>query len=142
MRWNSIGAADERTTSPARRGHVTRRVALPIAFGLAAMCGLAAVAPAAQAAPADVHPDASKCAWLSAPGGGEADLCRSWYANGDGTYYGELQVTNASSRVYTQVYEDGEVITVAGRGQSNYRSYDGFHHVYQRVCNSGCGGWW
>ena len=125
--------------STGSRRRAARRVALPVAVGLAAMCGLAAIAPPAQA---DVHPDASKCAWLSAPGGGEADVCRSWNANSDGTYYGELQVTNAGSRVYTQVYEDGEVTTVAGRGKSDYRSYDGFYHVYQRVCNSGCSSWW
>jgi hypothetical protein len=119
------------------------RLGLVVAFTSVVFAGVGFSVPAAHAGTASaVQPMASKCAWLSAPGGGEADVCRSWYKNSDGTYYGEMQVTGASSGVYVQVEEDGEVATITSRGGSGSRGYDGFHHVYNRVCNSGCGSWW
>ncbi|MGY0236757.1 hypothetical protein [Longispora urticae] len=117
------------------------RKAAVIAVGIAAL----AMTPAPASAAAGGDPAGllgGGCTTLSAPGGGTAHVCRTWNANGDGTYWGELSVDSASSRVYTQASRDGSVVQVSGRGQNGYVQYNGYKKVYQRACNTSCGAWW
>lgn len=115
------------------------RMVLAATSAMATLAGVVTI-PTAQAD--TLQTLSSKCAWLSAPGGDEAGVCRTWNRNSDGTYWGIMQVTSANSGVYVQAQEDGEVVTITKRGQTGERGYDGFYHVYNRVCNSGCGNWW
>ncbi|MEU7033079.1 MULTISPECIES: hypothetical protein [unclassified Streptomyces] len=99
----------------------------------AAAVGLMAVPGTANAA--------GGCKTMSAPGGGSAYVCKHYYSQGGGLYYGDFSVSGASSRVYAQAYYDGNVQTVTSRGGSTSGGFSDVAKFHVRVCNSGCSAW-
>ncbi|APE24907.1 MULTISPECIES: hypothetical protein [Streptomyces] len=84
---------------------------------------------------------AGGCKTMSAPGGGSAYVCKHYYSQGGGLYYGDFSVGSASSRVYAQAYYDGSVVTVTDRGGSTSGGFSDLAKFHVRVCNSGCSAW-
>ncbi|GGX70037.1 hypothetical protein [Streptomyces minutiscleroticus] len=100
----------------------------------AATAGLMAVPGTADAA--------GGCKTMSAPGGGSAYVCKNYYSQGGGLYYGDFSVSRAASSVYAQVYYDGNVETVTSRGNGTKGGFSDVAAFHVRVCNSGCGSWY
>ncbi|MFD0277494.1 hypothetical protein ACFVHB_26795 [Kitasatospora sp. NPDC127111] len=110
-----------------------RTLSVLLAAG-AAVAGLMVVPGTANAA--------GGCKTMSAPGGGSAYVCKHYYAQGGGLYYGDFSVSRAATQVYAQAYFDGNVQTFTTPGDHGGGTFRDVARFHVRVCNNGCSAWY
>ncbi|MGW1762108.1 hypothetical protein [Streptomyces mirabilis] len=78
------------------------------------------------------------CTTLYTPNGGNANVCKTWYSNGDGTYDGTWRIKSKTSGVIVIGLADG----TPGELQPSGPYYD-VAEFYMAACKSGqCSDWW